>query len=319
MIRLTRFVLLSLLVGLFGSFSFAAKDQNDDPHAAVLSESDFPSANQCAGCHQQIYDEWSVSNHAYAGISPMFHKFEQAINNLAPTIDHFCVRCHMSVGTALGETREMPLWERSQVSREGVTCITCHRVSETYNKTNGSRHITPGNIFQPVNGSGDSEGLKKVIDNKGKYRVATQSGERGAKIHTQVTRFETLDKSEFCVSCHQVAVNLGIKLEVVWDQYRDSPAHDDDVQCQQCHMSSTPGIPGPKQKGSIAVIGNKKVNAKGSHANHSFFGPGYPIAHPGIFPHHPDATEWTVEEWLQFDYRADWGGEDFEEALEELD
>ena len=112
---------------------------DEDPHAQVLSESDFPSASQCAGCHQQIYDEWSVSSHAYAGISPMFHKFEQAINNLAPTIDHFCVRCHMTVGTTLGENREMALWERSQVSREGITCITCHRVETAYNKANGER------------------------------------------------------------------------------------------------------------------------------------------------------------------------------------
>ncbi len=316
-----RILILFPLLLLCAAPTIAGDDADSmvDPHGAVYSESDFPSANQCAGCHQQIYDEWSSSNHAYAGISPMFHKFEQAINNLAPTIDHFCVRCHMSVGTALGEGREMPLWERSQVSREGVTCITCHRVSESYNKVNGERYIAPGGIFDPVVGSSDGSGLRKVIANKGKFRVATKKGERGAKIHNEAIQFETLDQSEFCVSCHQVAVNLGIKLEVVWDQYRDSPAHADGVQCQECHMSSVPGIPAAKQKGSKAVIGSKKVDPKGSHANHSFFGPGYPIAHPGIFPHHPDATDWSMEEWLEYDYRAGWGTEDFEDEIEEMD
>jgi hypothetical protein len=53
-----------------------------DPHAGVLAESNFPSASQCAGCHSQIYKEWASSNHAYASISPMFHKFEQAITEL---------------------------------------------------------------------------------------------------------------------------------------------------------------------------------------------------------------------------------------------
>ena len=52
---------------------------------------------------------------------------------------------------------------------------------------------------------------------------AVSAGERGAKIHAKVKRFAQISKSEFCVSCHQVAINLGIKLEVVWEQYRASP------------------------------------------------------------------------------------------------
>lgn len=59
-----------------------AQDDGSEAHGAILSEDAFPSASQCAACHEQIYDEWSSSNHAYASISPMFHKFEQAINAL---------------------------------------------------------------------------------------------------------------------------------------------------------------------------------------------------------------------------------------------
>ena len=33
------------------------------------AEESYPSASQCAGCHQQIYNEWASSNHAYASIS----------------------------------------------------------------------------------------------------------------------------------------------------------------------------------------------------------------------------------------------------------
>ena len=57
-----------------------------DPHLDVFSESAYPSATQCAACHEKIYDEWRSSSHAYAAISPVFHKFEQTINTLAPTI-----------------------------------------------------------------------------------------------------------------------------------------------------------------------------------------------------------------------------------------
>ncbi|SVD06388.1 uncharacterized protein METZ01_LOCUS359242, partial [marine metagenome] len=39
-------------------------------------------------------------------------------------------------------------------------------------------------------------------------------------------------------------------------------------------------------------------------------------AHPGIFPHNPDAENWTIRDWLKFDWRAGWGEEEFEETTE---
>ena len=43
-----------------------AQTEGDAAHGDILSEDAFPSASQCAACHQQIYDEWSSSNLAYA-------------------------------------------------------------------------------------------------------------------------------------------------------------------------------------------------------------------------------------------------------------
>ena len=61
----------------------------EDPHAACFATTDYPSATTCAECHKQIYDEWRVSSHAYASISPMFHKFEQTITELSRgTVGH---------------------------------------------------------------------------------------------------------------------------------------------------------------------------------------------------------------------------------------
>ncbi|MEM7407901.1 MAG: cytochrome C, partial [Pseudomonadota bacterium] len=224
---------------------------------------------------------------------------------------------HVSVGTALGEPRDMPLWERSQVSREGVTCISCHRVTTQYGRINGERYIEPGNIHQPVYGPVGGEHVAKVIENKGKYRVATSDAERGKKIHNAAIKFDTLRSSEFCASCHQVTVNLGIKLEVVWDQYRDSPAKAAGVTCQDCHMGKVPGVPSGYETAPAAIINGEEINPGRKHANHTFFGPGYAIAHPGVFPHNPEAENWTMEDWLKFDYRAEWGREDFEDKIEE--
>jgi Cytochrome c554 and c-prime len=297
-----------------------AETSGAQAHAKALEEDRYPSAAKCGECHRRIYDEWRVSSHAYAGISPMFHKFEQKITEIAPTIGTFCVRCHMGVSTALNEPREMPLWKRAPVSREGVTCISCHRVSEEYGRANGERRIVPGDIHAPVYGNFGGDGVAETLKNAGRYNVAPDAKSRGTKIHTQGVRLEQLSKAEFCVSCHQVAVNLGIKLEVVWDQYRASPARAQGVTCQDCHMGKVPGKPAGYDKGPAAdgMRNGKTLNPDRKRSNHSFFGPGYPITHPGVFPHHnTEGTEdWTMEKWLKFNFRAKWGSDEFEQKIE---
>ena len=278
--------------------------------------SHYPTAAQCGECHKQIYEEWSSSQHAYASISPMFHAFEQKFQELTQgTVGTFCVRCHQQVGTQLGENRETPLWELSQISREGITCITCHRVKEQYGKVNGERRVEPGKIYAPVYGSGEKSVLKDILANKETYSVKTSKDGRGTDIHNGMMTNPQISKSEFCVSCHQVAVNLGIKLEIVWDQYRDSPARKEGITCQDCHMGKVPGKPEGYATAPSAVVGGKEINPGRKHANHSFIGPGYSIAHPGIFPHNPKAQAFSIKDWLQFDWRAGWGTPEFEDKV----
>jgi nitrate/TMAO reductase-like tetraheme cytochrome c subunit len=276
----------------------------------------YPTAAQCGGCHKQIYEEWSSSQHAYASISPMFHKFEQKFQELTQgTVGTFCVRCHQQVGTQLGEPRETPLWARSRISTEGVSCITCHRIDEKYGKVNGERRVKPGKICEPVYGSGDESVIKDVLADKETYSVKTCTDGRGNDIHNGMIRNDQITKSEFCVSCHQVAVNLGIKLEIVWDQYRDSPARKAGVTCQDCHMGKVPGKPQGYATAPSAVVGGKEINPGRKHANHRFIGPGYSMAHPGIFPHNTKAQAFSIKDWLQFDWRAGWGTAEFEDKI----
>jgi nitrate/TMAO reductase-like tetraheme cytochrome c subunit len=285
-------------------------------HGAVFAADQYPSASQCAPCHQKIYDEWRYSNHAYASISPMFNKFEQRINDLSSgTVGFFCMRCHSGVGTAMREPRELATWLKPQVSREGVTCISCHRVDEEYGKVNAERSLIPGDLFsQPMYGPFEDSILQDVLKNRDYYKVATTPEELGINIHQKVVKFEHISTSEFCVSCHQVAVVPGIKLETVWDEYRSSPAFKNKISCQDCHMSTVPGQNTGYAKGG-AVINGIAVNPERKHANHAFVGPGYPITHPGVFPHNVDAEKWSMQTWLKFDYRAGWGTEEFEDKI----
>jgi nitrate/TMAO reductase-like tetraheme cytochrome c subunit len=297
---------------------FFQKDKAESAIAAVGEDrlALYPTAAQCGECHTQIYEEWASSQHAYASISPMFHKFEQKFQELTQgTVGTFCVRCHQQVGTQLGEARDAPLWKRSQISREGVSCITCHRVKEQYGKVNGERRVEPGSINEPVYGSGKKSVIKKILADKETYSVKTSAKGRGNDIHDGMITNDQITKSEFCVSCHQVAVNLGIKLEIVWDQYRDSPARKAGVTCQDCHMGKVPGKPKGYATGPSAVVGGKEINPGRKHANHSFIGPGYSIAHPGVFPHNTKAQAIGMADWLKFDWRAGWGTTAFEDKV----
>jgi nitrate/TMAO reductase-like tetraheme cytochrome c subunit len=301
--------------------SAAAKAEKgkEAPIPAVDEEtlSLYPTAAQCGECHKQIYEEWSSSQHAYSSISPMFHAFEQKFQQLTQgTVGTFCVRCHQQVGTQLGENRETPLWAMSQISREGVSCITCHRVKEQFGKVNGERRVEPGKIFDPIYGTGETSVIKDILANKETYSVKTSKDGRGTDIHNGMMTNPQLSKSEFCVSCHQVAVNLGIKLEIVWDQYRDSPARKAGVTCQDCHMGKVPGKAEGFATAPSAVVGGKEINPGRKHANHRFIGPGYSIAHPGIFPHNGKKGQaFSLKEWLQFDWRAGWGTAEFEDKV----
>lgn len=290
----------------------------NDPHLEIYSRSAFPSAKDCATCHEQIFEEWSSSGHAYASISPMFHKFENTINRLAQgTLGYFCLRCHAPVATTMGLRRDQPIWDGPQVFREGVTCVACHRVRTPYTKVNGERRMEPGGLHEPVYGSGDGSSVELVAKYSSFFKTTSDPNAKGPGLltHRQAIQFEELKESTFCMSCHQVAVQPGIKLEVVWDQYRASPACREGVSCQDCHMGKVPGVDAGYTYGPAAVVNDKVVNAERRHSNHAFYGPGYSVAHPGVFPHSKEKERWAFNDWLQFDWRAGWGTEEFEDAV----
>lgn len=298
----------------------------DNPDAHALADLQYPSAKVCGECHPNQYRQWSNSSHAYASLSPMFNKFEQKINDLSQgTIGSFCVRCHASVGTALGERRDIPWWERSAASREGVTCVTCHRVGEAYGKTNAARRITPGTIHEPVFGPFDTMGGLEAISDARRFQILVSpdepdrpddpDGTRWIRMHQTAIQSDFIKQSEFCATCHQVQVHPGIKLETVWEEYRSSPAAKEGITCQECHMSTNPGQDTGFATGWAARVNGLFVDTERPLTDHTFVGPGYPIVHPGLFPFRLEESPFTPQQWLTFDYRAEWGSDDFEKGV----
>ncbi|MBZ0110956.1 MAG: cytochrome c family protein, partial [Thermoanaerobaculia bacterium] len=123
----------------------------DEEHANLFSENRFPSANTCATCHPDHYREWSVSPHAYAQMSPIFNAFHGTVLKLTNgTNGDFCIRCHTPVGMNLDEPEFMSNMDRHPTSREGVTCLVCHRLNKPYGKISGRLALVEGDIFEPV-------------------------------------------------------------------------------------------------------------------------------------------------------------------------
>lgn len=80
-------------------------------------------------------------------------------------------------------------------------------------------------------------------------------------------------------------------------------------------MGAVPGKALGYPTGACAEVAGKTYRQDRKHSNHIFYGPGYPIAHPGIFPHNEKSLRWSPAQWLEFDWRAGWGTESFEKEV----
>ena len=225
----------------------------------------------------------------------------------------FCLRCHSQVGANLNEPPSISNLKRHPTSREGITCVVCHRINLPYNKTSGRLALVEGDLLQPVFGPKGNEELARVLKNPDEYRVVTDPDKPGRKIHTKVRQFTPISSSTFCGSCHDVTLFNGFRLEEAFSEYRTSPAAAKGITCQDCHMGKVQGIPSGYEQGPAAVIGGVPTKSR-KITNHIFAGPDYSVIHPGIFPHNARAQQMaTLEEWLQFDHKAGWGTDKFED------
>ena len=111
------FIMFTLMIGAAMEASNAA-DSNDImeastdsnvAHAKVLLDDRYPSATKCESCHPVQYRQWSISQHSYAQMSPVFNAMQGSIGFLTNgTLGDFCIRCHTPVGMNLKEKELSP-------------------------------------------------------------------------------------------------------------------------------------------------------------------------------------------------------------------
>ncbi|MGI9406589.1 MAG: multiheme c-type cytochrome, partial [Hyphomicrobiaceae bacterium] len=288
----------------------------NEEHLKLFVENRYPSAATCGVCHPKHYREWSVSQHAYAQLSPVYLSLGNRINQLSNGSNgDFCLRCHSPVGANLGESPFASNLDRHPTSREGITCVVCHRINKAYNKASGRLALVEGGLTEPVFGPEGNKGVKNALAKPEKFRVVTDSKEPGRQIHTKAKVFEQIKTPVFCGTCHDVTLFNGFRLEEAYSEYRVSPAAAKGITCQDCHMGKIQGKPSGYERGPAAVVGDQPTHAR-KLTSHLFSGPDYSLVHPGIFPHNQEAAAFkTMREWLMFKHKEGWGTDKFEDNI----
>jgi nitrate/TMAO reductase-like tetraheme cytochrome c subunit len=70
--------------------------------------------------------------------------------NSGGTNGDFCIRCHTPLGMNLNESVYGSNLDRTPASREGITCVACHRVNQEYGKISARMATVEGDIRRAV-------------------------------------------------------------------------------------------------------------------------------------------------------------------------
>jgi len=226
---------------------------DDDDDDTGMIEFDHRSAKWCAECHPSQYSEWRESMHRYAAHSPVFDKMAlKAFRDTAGGTGTFCTGCHSPLGTMDGEPGTTTAAERSEISLEGVNCVVCHQAVS---------HA------QPIGNTSLEIDLSAKI--QGPFSDAIGGGHDSVK-------GELIDKPELCGSCHDVFNFPGLRIEEAYTEYQSSPAAEDGVRCQDCHMGPNPGVVSERTIGKAAVMPGIDLPDR-TLSSHRFVGPDYSL------------------------------------------
>jgi nitrate/TMAO reductase-like tetraheme cytochrome c subunit len=213
----------------------------------------YTSAKVCGECHTRQFKEWQQSMHAYAATSPVFEAMNsKAFRDSSGEVGTFCTGCHAPVGTALGEGGHTAVAERSELSKEGVTCSYCHS-AVAHDGPIGNNNLA-NDPEGPLQGPFETDGSEGHVSESSDF----------------------IQSPEFCGSCHDVFSFPALRIEEAFTEYKESPAAAEGVRCQDCHMGPNPGKPDERPMGPSAE-GDPGDYPDREQASHFFVGPDYAL------------------------------------------
>jgi len=195
-----------------------------------------------SGCHEQIYEEWSVSAHRYSAMDLGFRAIQASMGEQnGPESTRYCAGCHDPISLFAGAKNLYRDDLTNATGRdEGVSCITCHAIRETDVKGNASYVIAqPARYMFEMQ---DGHGARAVRD----FLIRAYP-----KQHVRSLQHGLFKSPEFCAACHKQFIDKEInqvgwvQLQNQYDNWRKSRWNDTlnprrTVECRECHMRLVP-------------------------------------------------------------------------------
>jgi tetratricopeptide (TPR) repeat protein len=207
----------------------------------------FPTAEYCAGCHQEAYSQWRQALHSNAFRTPFYRTSVNILirdKERGIAFARHCDSCHNPIAVLSGGLTEDSKIDRTKLDSDGLTCMTCHSVVGL-DSTNGNASVKMGVPAVLVDEKGNR------IPGEVPYSEILQHPER----HSQAVMHDFLHKPEFCAACHKA--NLPQTLNgykflrafTAYDEWQQSKFSQrnpltfytaDFTTCQGCHMKRNP-------------------------------------------------------------------------------
>jgi len=204
----------------------AGSDQTSEDASADASMYAENSPEYCGTCHEQHFNDWKGSMHAYATVDPIYRAMlDKGTEDTQGKLDQFCIQCHAPIASKGGLT---PVYDDNGTWKvqfdmseptigHGVVCVTCHRMESVEATKNAAFTLNEQTLYGP--------------------------GDSGQDAH-KIKASTLLTSSNMCGSCHNVVNPKGALLENTFSEWYASEFNDGigvDKSCQDCHMPQYTG------------------------------------------------------------------------------
>lgn len=248
-----------------------------------------------AGCHEQIVAEWKPSAHRYAAMDVFFREVQAMMaEQNGPESTRYCGGCHDPISLFSG-SESLSSKEPTDAAgfREGVSCLACHSVRETYLRGNANYVVIQPSAY--LYQWAERSPARVLRD----FLIRTYPSQ-----HNQLAN-GTFRTPEHCAACHKQVVDeeLGragwVQVQNQYDNWKASVwnvrgAPERTVECRECHM---PLVDSHDPAAGDALDYNRSPD-DGKHRSHRF------IAANSMMPQMLQLEGWEehaklTERWLR--------------------
>lgn len=258
-------------------------------------------SKQCgqAGCHEDIYREWSISAHRWSSMDPAFQGIQTVMaKQNGPVSTRYCGGCHDPISLFSG-TKNIFAANLTSLRgyNEGVSCIACHAIKQTDIKGNANYTMNQPTRYMFEDRSGATA------------RFASNFLIRAyPRAHNATFNHRMFKSPKFCAACHKQFIDKEVnkvgwvQLQNQYDNWRKSHWNVEGnprktIECRECHM--------PLQKSQAETLARNPLDYNrqafdGLHRSHRFLGANQFIPAALKLPGWQEQTELT-NRWLKGD------------------